>query len=658
MKSMFVDEEEMEKRIAWIDVAKGICMIAIVIGHLNNEWINRIVFSFHFPLLFMLSGYTLTAQKADTSYFSREFDRLMKPYFVCRLLICFCDVINCFFNRDYSIMSFTNIIFNHFQRLWITSEISVIWLLPAMFFGLLFAQMILQNAKGWKERFLIGGICALSANMMHYHFGLPFSILSGLFATVFILFGKWIKESDVLEKMNIKHYALCLCIFVMAVVMNQSKLYVETAFMTDYILTPICTIASSLLVLKGTMLLENNRFLQWIGKNSMLVLQIHILGMEASALWYGKVFGESGLLFAWILTIIVVVFVKELIEKYLMHQSNSVKDEVLPDQRDKTIDIYKGILIMLMLVGHAKIDKGLRNTIYSFHMFAFVLMSGYFYRSGGLLKDKIKKLINGILKPYAFFCVFYCIFGGGTLQDRLITSLMGMSFSKKLFVDIESIGPVYFLLMLFCTRLVFLFIDHFSKNEMQRFLGVGALSLAGYCLGLKGYWLPWSLDCALYCLAFYYIGLLLRKYNILNLLKSNRYMYFVLLSFWMFSLNYGAMELATRKYNDYGFFMIGSLAGILVIYLFCTYLSEKLPEKMQRVMLTIGQSTVYILIVHRLFSGTISRFSNSVLLLDRSNVPHLFFLCMMQIVFGVILGYIYKWMNSCMARTGKMSVRK
>ena len=163
---------------------------------------------------------------------------------------------------------------------------------------------------------------------------------------------------------------------------------------------------------------------------------------------------------------------------------------------------------MLMLVGHAKIDKGLRNAIYSFHMFAFVLMSGYFYRSGGLLKDKIKKLINGILKPYAFFCVFYCIFGGGTLQDRLITSLMGMSFSKKLFVDIESIGPVYFLLMLFCTRLVFLFIDHFSKNEMQRFLGVGALSLAGYCLGLKGYWLPWSLDCALYCLAFYYIGLL------------------------------------------------------------------------------------------------------------------------------------------------------
>lgn len=45
------------KRIDWIDVAKGIGIILMVMGHTSMpDAINRWIYSFHMPLFFLLSG--------------------------------------------------------------------------------------------------------------------------------------------------------------------------------------------------------------------------------------------------------------------------------------------------------------------------------------------------------------------------------------------------------------------------------------------------------------------------------------------------------------------------------------------------------------------------------------------------------------------------
>lgn len=52
-------------RIEWVDFAKGLAIILMVMGHeIKNQWMYTIIFSFHMPLFFILSGYT--SRRVDT----------------------------------------------------------------------------------------------------------------------------------------------------------------------------------------------------------------------------------------------------------------------------------------------------------------------------------------------------------------------------------------------------------------------------------------------------------------------------------------------------------------------------------------------------------------------------------------------------------------
>ena len=58
-------------RLQYIDIAKGIAMICIILGHLGNASINRIVFTFHVPIFFFITGY-FTNKKRDLNGFIKN----------------------------------------------------------------------------------------------------------------------------------------------------------------------------------------------------------------------------------------------------------------------------------------------------------------------------------------------------------------------------------------------------------------------------------------------------------------------------------------------------------------------------------------------------------------------------------------------------------
>ena len=54
----------MKTRIEWIDFAKGLTILLVVVGHtISNGLIRGSIFSFHMPLFFFLSGITLKAYR-------------------------------------------------------------------------------------------------------------------------------------------------------------------------------------------------------------------------------------------------------------------------------------------------------------------------------------------------------------------------------------------------------------------------------------------------------------------------------------------------------------------------------------------------------------------------------------------------------------------
>lgn len=73
------------KRIDWLDIAKGIAIICTIIGHsFGKGRIGIFIFSFHMPLFFILSGYTI--RKIPFNKFKKatikDFRRLIIPIIV------------------------------------------------------------------------------------------------------------------------------------------------------------------------------------------------------------------------------------------------------------------------------------------------------------------------------------------------------------------------------------------------------------------------------------------------------------------------------------------------------------------------------------------------------------------------------------------------
>ena len=59
----------------------------------------------------------------------------------------------------------------------------------------------------------------------------------------------------------------------------------------------------------------------------------------------------------------------------------------------------------------------------------------------------------------------------------------------------------------------------------------------------------------------------------------------------------GSMDIALRNYGDYGLAILGAVSGIIIVYMFSTYLGTKLPL-IAIILYVTGKNTIVIPIVH------------------------------------------------------------
>lgn len=98
--------------------------------------------------------------------------------------------------------------------------------------------------------------------------------------------------------------------------------------------------------------------------------------------------------------------------------SPAIPDAKPAEQRDAFFDNAKYLAIVLVALGHAwepltdrsRTAEALYMVVYTFHMPAFVLISGYFSRSFDLRPDRLRRLVTGIAVPYVVFEVAYSVF--------------------------------------------------------------------------------------------------------------------------------------------------------------------------------------------------------------------------------------------------------
>ena len=85
------------ERIVFIDVAKAICIVLVVIGHYVPDeapgWyvaLHDVIYTFHMPLFMFASGYVYIATKRNVGYgtfIMKKVRRLMVPYFTTSVIV-------------------------------------------------------------------------------------------------------------------------------------------------------------------------------------------------------------------------------------------------------------------------------------------------------------------------------------------------------------------------------------------------------------------------------------------------------------------------------------------------------------------------------------------------------------------------------------------
>ena len=478
-----MNEMAQQSREKWIDNAKGISMLCVILGHvsggLKGSWNFQFVYGFHLVMFFLLSGYTLKRKPLTVDYVNAKFSRLMIPYFYTCIAVMVMDTWNSYYlNHDDSIATVSGLIGKNLIRGFFASgastaygtinvgtRIGAIWFLPAMFFAVVLFQGLLQIMDESLKLGIVTFFLAMSGYLSARVIWFPFSIQAGMVATFFLWIGYEIRKKEYLNKIRWQYYLIAQIIFLLGLHYNYANAGFVVGDFNDIVFSVLVGLAGCVLVYLISIHMEKSRIICWVGRNSILVLCTHLFALEtmgAYIAWCANRIGFQGDIYVWsviILEILVALITAFFIKMILIYgkdvsfQLHSCVGAMKKDEglnclaaskkmggkagRDTAIDATKGILIILMLIGHFPLDGRLRMIIYSFHMTAFVFLSGYFYKKG---QSTVKMLVH----VFRIFLIPYVIFVGGVIIKNInnwsisyLTGavkqyLLGISFSARI----------------------------------------------------------------------------------------------------------------------------------------------------------------------------------------------------------------------------------
>lgn len=155
-------------------------------------------------------------------------------------------------------------------------------------------------------------------------------------------------------------------------------------------------------------------------------------------------------------------------------------------ERVKWIDITKGMLIVLVIIGHASSNTGFRDVISSFYMPCFFLLSGYVLSEKGTVWERLVKRVKTVLLPYFVFSVILIV---TSIARAWLTNGSYSTGSALISIFLpyagRTGGSVYQLWFLPCLFLAQSIIDLLRSKGAPRFIGAGLWILmlfTGVCL--------------------------------------------------------------------------------------------------------------------------------------------------------------------------------
>lgn len=175
----------MGKRIEWIDIAKGISILCIIAGHMGIDTVDRIVFTFHVPIFFLISGYFISVETDFWSFAKKRAKGLLLPYIFTSFLLIIARIPVGIVNGE------SNLILSEMKDVFIKAlyasgsasnktigdiqPIGAIWFLLALLWALLLVKLLINKKYGFIGILAIAIISYITSKDVW----LPWSLQSG-----------------------------------------------------------------------------------------------------------------------------------------------------------------------------------------------------------------------------------------------------------------------------------------------------------------------------------------------------------------------------------------------------------------------------------------------------------------------------------------------
>ena len=278
------------QRIDWLDIAKGLGIIAVVVSHSYCCDLIWIVMAWYVPVFFVCSGFTLKRKSNYTDFIVKKSKRLLLPYLFCMVLMTIFNFLSDlflhqpfdFFRSTVGVLYSRTMLYPmdaEVNQLMLPKNTQPLWFLTALLASLLLAYPLLGVVK----RKCMMLITALVLMALSYLFTfcpilLPWSLDTLPLFVLMVLFGVWIREYEWM-KMPWYTYILMLIVYVGMLYFIGDINFSVREYGTSLLMTVVSALSGSLLLMKLSQMMARiqwlNKPLSILGQHSLYIMCFH-----------------------------------------------------------------------------------------------------------------------------------------------------------------------------------------------------------------------------------------------------------------------------------------------------------------------------------------------------------------------------------------------
>lgn len=287
-------------RKKYIDISKGIGIYTIVLVHftVHGSVLSQILLSFCVPFFFIISGMLFSVNREPKDFIKNLIQKIVVPLIVYGIIDAFFTMFRKWIIEGEGISFIT--IAKIFAKIFFLSGTAntngPLWYLPTLIWIQLIMYISCRINKKWCP--LITSIFMLIIGYF-IHFKGPFRVGQVPVAAVYFCIGMYIKPyMNRLSEGKIKFY-ICpaaLALFAVFCYLNGFSEMAALNYGNNYIFYFITAVSATIGIMTLSMIINNNRLLEFFGRNSLTVMCTHYHFARYITPWILQVMGKDEIL--------------------------------------------------------------------------------------------------------------------------------------------------------------------------------------------------------------------------------------------------------------------------------------------------------------------------------------------------------------------------